>query len=399
VARHLYGVANPYVVKMAEPSEDIRYGVYDVRNFWTWRPIFRGWFDNGIDFFENKITTNAIGGRTVPCLNNNSSTQARVFLLGDSQTFGWGLSDSQTWANQLQCELEKNHRGAFKVVNLGFPGSQVDQLHARGVGQVEPAITDRDIVVISFTWNDLITYYVGKKFAHTALKDAGLRAIDSTDISRAYVESLENSLHFSVDRMQGGSLELKLSNPIIYLGEKGWRYPIYKEYGIFIPSFDSVTSFFNSFQHVSTIIRIAGSSARQLYYWLRPQSSLKNKIPSHTFSHNFFVLKSLETRLKQKGARVFVQLLPTRLFFDDHYFSLYSGVWHTFPHQDYMGFIATPFCDSLQLNCLNRYDDLRTASRDQHTFPIDGHYNSAGAAQIAKALSLDLLKSAPLSKQ
>ena len=85
-------------------------------------------------------------------------------------------------------------------------------------------------------------------------------------------------------------------------------------------------------------------------------------------------------------------MLPSRLFFDDHYYGFYSGGEQAFSSQDYMGFVSKPFCNSLSLNCLNRFAELTTASRDQYTFPIDGHYNSAGAAKIAKALSLDLLK-------
>ena len=60
--------------------------------------------------------------------------------------------------------------------------------------------------------------------------------------------------------------------------------------------------------------------------------------------------------------------------------------------QDYLGFVVKPFCQSLDLDCVNRFGDLRAASRDQYTFPIDGHYNSGGALNVAKALALDLLE-------
>ncbi len=392
ILRPIYGVAKPYGFQTEDNSEEIRYGVYDTRGFWTWRPNFRGSFDNGIDFSRNRITTNSDGSRTVPCHKVHTRSLPRIFLLGDSQTFGWGLSDHDTWANQLQCELEKKRPGAYSIINLGFPGAQVDQLYARGIGQVEPVVSEGDIVVISFTWNDLITYYVGEQFAHQVLKDAGLRAVQRSDAFQAYEQLSNNEFSSKADSVGGRELTIKLSSPIRYLGKKSWRHPIYKEYGVFIPSFDSVKSFFNSLQHVSTVFRIVWSSARLLYYRLRPKDALEKKIPRHTFSSNFFVLKALQTRLRKKGARVFIQLLPSRLFFDDYYYGFYSRGKQAFPSQDYMGVVSKPFCNSLHLKCLNRFDALTTASRDEHTFPIDGHYNPAGAAKIARALALELLR-------
>jgi len=390
LVRPIYGIASPYDVIPENSSEDIRYGVYDTRGFWTWKPKFQGWFDNGVDFEGNRVTTNPDGSRVVPCHKKRAGHLPRIFLLGDSQTFGWGLSNDQTWANQLQCEIESKIPGAFEVVNLGFPGSQVDQIYARGIGQVEPVISEGDIVVISFTWNDLITYYVGEQFAHRVLKDSGLRAVQDKGLNGLYVQPIEDEPGPGAKSRQGGLLELQLSNPRKYLGEKSWRYRIYTDYGIFIPRFDSAMSFLNSMQHVSAVFRIAWLNARMLYYRLRPKGSLEKKIPDHAFPHNFLVLKALQTRLQRRGAKVFVQLLPSRVFFDDFYFSSYSAGGQAFPSQDYMGFVSKPFCDNLNLTCLNRFNELKTSSRNQHTFPIDGHYNTAGAAKIAKALYLDL---------
>ena len=46
----------------------------------------------------------------------------RIWLIGDSQTFGFGLSDADTWPNRLQeILLERGYRDT-KVLNLGVPG-------------------------------------------------------------------------------------------------------------------------------------------------------------------------------------------------------------------------------------------------------------------------------------
>ena len=392
IVRPIYGIVKPYGLESEDPYEDTRYGVFDSRGFWTWKPNFRGSFDNGVDFRANRVTTNFDGGRNVPCRNGHGIHSSRIFLIGDSQTFGWGLSDSETWANQLQCELERKRPGEFEVINLGFPGVQVDQLYARGVGQVEPATGKGDIVVVSFTWNDLVTYYAGKKFADQVLRHAGLQEVKIADINRAKVQPLKIKSIPTTSYKERRPLEIRLLEPKVYLGEPSWRYPIYKKYGILTPAVDSAMSFLNSLQYISSAFRVAWSNARLLYYRLRPKDALAKKIPVHTFRKNFLVLKALETKLRRKGAKVLIQLLPSRLFFDDNYYEPYSKGGASFPEQDYLGFVSNPFCLSLGLNCVNRFMNLMTDTQDRHTFPVDGHYNETGAANIAMALARDILK-------
>ncbi|MBM09453.1 MAG: hypothetical protein CMF69_07740 [Magnetovibrio sp.] len=390
IVRSFFGVLKPYGYDSEHPQEDVRYAVYDTRRFWTWKPNFRGWFDNGIDFSSNRIRTNPDGSRFVPCLNGGEARPTRIILIGDSQTFGWGLSDKGTWANQLQCALEQTNPGKFEVINLGFPGAQVDQLYQRGIGQVEPVIGKGDIIVISVTWNDLITYYVGKRFVLQALKNAGFREVKINDKSRAEVQAWE-TVASSYSAYEGRRpLKIRLSNPKKYLGKPSWRFSFYKKFGVFIPTFDSTMSFFSSLQYISSAFRIAWLNARVLYYWTRSKDALVKKIPANTFRSNFLLLKALDARLKRRGGKILIQLLPSRLFFDDHYYLPYSQGGKSFPTQDYLGFVSEPFCTSLNLNCVNRFEDLKTAIRDQHTFQFDGHYNEIGAAQIARGLARDV---------
>ena len=66
--------------------------VLDDRGFWTLAPAFRGVMDNGIDFRGKSLTVDDAGTRSVMCRQKNAGVP-RVFLVGDSQTFGQGLSD------------------------------------------------------------------------------------------------------------------------------------------------------------------------------------------------------------------------------------------------------------------------------------------------------------------
>jgi lysophospholipase L1-like esterase len=79
----------------------------------------------------------------------------RVVALGDSHTFGWGVSYEDTFAARLARRFETDHPGgpAVEVVNLGVPGynthQEVESLAAKG-------LTPRpDLVVMLADRNDL----------------------------------------------------------------------------------------------------------------------------------------------------------------------------------------------------------------------------------------------------
>jgi lysophospholipase L1-like esterase len=77
----------------------------------------------------------------------------RILLLGDSQTFGWGLDDADTLGARLASELRRPDAPEVEVVNAGVPGYNTGQeaafLRARGLDQ-EP-----DCVMVLFIDNDL----------------------------------------------------------------------------------------------------------------------------------------------------------------------------------------------------------------------------------------------------
>lgn len=362
--RLFVGLPKPYPLK---PNSY----VFDRRGFWTVRPGLNTVFDNGVDFRNAAVGTDAIGARRAACVETAATAAAQVFLIGDSQTFGWGLADSETWASGLQCALAKARPGAFRVVNFGVPGTQVDQYWSRAVAQVAPAVRPGDVAIVSVTWNDLVTFYAGKAFVETAVAAAK-----------------------GASSVKAGGLELELAHPLNYLDPPTWRYRLYEDYGLFVPSFDSAKAFGETMAHVSAAFGLLWNRVRLLYYRLRPADSFAKKVDADAFEYNFRTLKAIATVLERSGARVVVQLLPNRLFFDDFYYASYSKHGVAFPARDYMGHVAGPFCRDLGLACVNRFADLLTAQRDANTFAFDGHYNTAGAALVAAALGRDVLATA-----
>ena len=187
------------------------------------------------------------------------------------------------------------------------------------------------------------------------------------------------------------ALEFVGTRPYRRLNTATWRYDVYTKYGLFVPSFDSMEAFLNSMNYVSVAYRLLWARAKLLFYQFRPADSFFKKLPVDTYKSNFLSLKALSYRLENKGAKVYIQFLPNRVFFDDYYYSSYSKNGAVFPARDYFWHIGKPFCDSLNLKCLNRFDDLKTEKRDAHTYVYDGHYNAEAAKRVGQALTDDLL--------
>jgi len=86
-----------------------------------------------------------------------------------------------------------------KVVNLGVPGTQVDQYLERGIAKVTAAVKSGDIVVISITWNDLVGFFESPKWVTDHLWKVGLKQI-SNNFQRPKVTRIRKTLTKELNR-------------------------------------------------------------------------------------------------------------------------------------------------------------------------------------------------------
>ncbi|MDH3889834.1 MAG: GDSL-type esterase/lipase family protein [candidate division Zixibacteria bacterium] len=98
-------------------------------------------------FFEGRsyrINSRGLRGGEV----SRTKTKRRILTLGNSCTFGWAVTDQQTYSNQLEMMLD----GEYEVINAGIPGYSTVQ----GLRFLEQELLelDPDIVTIMFAWND-----------------------------------------------------------------------------------------------------------------------------------------------------------------------------------------------------------------------------------------------------
>lgn len=343
--------------------------VQDERGFWILQPGFAGGMDNVVDFRNRTLTVGPDGGRSVPC-RRQSGYRHRVFVIGDSQTFGQGLSDADTWPNLLQCRL--NEQGAsYEVHNLSVPGTNIDT-YVQRLRQALPVVAPGDRVIVGVTWNDLHTYEPESSVRHAAESLA------------AETPSGEKS----------ATLSARPVMPYRLLRKSTWRYDVYRSTGIFVPDFSGAKAFVESMVFASAAFRIAYPRIRELVYRYRPADAFFRKLPDGTFENNFRFLAIMRQAAVRAGADFAVVLLPNRLFFDRTYYETYSQGGAVFDERDYPGSVARSYCPRHGMRCVSMFPWLKTDERDAYTFAFDGHYNPAGARRVADGVYSELFAKA-----
>jgi lysophospholipase L1-like esterase len=134
----------------------------------------------------------------------------RVLALGDSQTFGNGLAQDETWPKQLEIELGARAGAAgphFEVVNGGIPGSDTWQ-HER----LLPRLADLyhpQLAVLAFYVNDVSPRY--------APQPARTADISNTSAKRAaYLVKRSALVSFVLQRLALRHLEQELAEGRAY---------------------------------------------------------------------------------------------------------------------------------------------------------------------------------------
>jgi len=116
--------------------------------FWRFRPsqTIRS------DFFEGKtyrINDHGLRGEDI----RPKSDRLRIIALGNSCTFGWGVSNENTFIERLENIIDDDpDMPTVETINAGIPGYSSFQGRRFFVSDILPL--EADIVLIMFAWND-----------------------------------------------------------------------------------------------------------------------------------------------------------------------------------------------------------------------------------------------------
>ncbi len=314
----------------------------------TLTPGMSGVMDNRRDFRNKRVNVDERGLRITPATARVARPARRIHLVGDSQTFGHGLADDETWANRLQeVLLKRGHRGV-KVENYGVPGINIDQYHRRTPSIVADA-QPGDVMLVGLSWNDLITVHI------------------PGDVQKV----IEGYLMTGPERTGPGD------------DGTGWRIKLFENTGIAVPRFKALKPFMLELSMISALASFLMPHIRGVYFALRSDNNpilplIENGVPER----NFWLLWGMKRKAEARGLRFAVVMLPSRYFFEDEVYRVYSQNGAAYPVRNYQGHITRPLCARFRITCFDPFDLLVRRNREGLVFPIDGHYNQRGAGLI-----------------
>ena len=341
--------------------------VQDKREFWLNKPNAKQFFSNGVDFKKALVRNDANGLRYVPCRGKPKTEKTRrIFIVGDSQTYGWGLSDEQSWPNQLQCLANRSGVG-IEVHNLGVPGTNLDQYYYR-TRLIYDQLRADDILAYVITWNDWHTDHS--------------KMVRPSTLSGNCPESNTVSNKFSFCS----------AGPLIFQARKStWRRTLYEKTGIFIPVFSNLHSAIHTLSFSSAIAFLAVPPIKGLYLRLRKGNSLQ-KVGRKVFQTNDKLIAQIAADV-QKVRNVQFAFLPSRISYVDSVYDIYSKGGSVFKNQDFLFEMVKTGCKKNNLNCFSLFPALRTSDIGTHDFAFDGHLNARGAKLVAESVFAQIMRS------
>ena len=333
---------------------------------WTLTPNFRGVMDNRVDFRGKIVSTDARGVRHAPSAASEPP-QRRLFVLGDSQTFGHGLNDDETWPARLQGLLDASRPGT-QVENWGVPGINVDQYAAR-LERVLAEARSGDAILVGISWNDLITPQ-----------------------DRAWVMQVVEGYLVNAPSAPAGSGSAAPTADAVTAA----RVRLYDYTGIVLPPLQNAKQLAEALAANSALAAFLEPRLRALWHRWRSATPLTQIVDGQVPEANFWLLYDMKERAKARGLRLAVVLLPERYFIDDSLYHAYSGGGRFFPERNYMGYIAQPLCRSFDIPCIDPFEALADRHRREPvTFAVDGHYNPVGAAVVAASVAREITSLLP----
>jgi hypothetical protein len=319
---------------------------------WLLTPGLKAVMDNGVDFVGKILTVDEESRRVTPASAAVPTPRRQVHLFGDSQTFGQGLSDVETWPNLVQQQLLAGGIADTVVRNLGVPGINIDQYAAR-LDRIAPTIQSGDLVVVGMSWNDLMA----PGGEHEAMQ-----------VINGYLVRRRDDPH--------------------KVHEIEWRLRVFETTKLIIPTTENMKAFVIGLSANSALATFLLPHARALYYRLRPTANpYQHFIDLDMPRKNFWFLHAMRDKTEALGARFVVVFLPDRLFFDDAAYRLYSRDGAVIAPQNYMAALALPLCREFRFQCIDTFDVLHRHHKERLSFRHDGHFTPRAAALIADELA------------
>ena len=330
--------------------------IQDQRNFWINIPNSRDLFNNNIDFKNSKLNILSNGLRFTYCNNKKfNNKNINIFLVGDSQLFGWGLDDRDTISSKLSCKLNKE-KYKYNTFNMGVWGTNIDQYYMR-LSMIKDAMKYEDKYFFLITWNDWHSF-------------AEIHVEPSTQCS-----NYDHSIYFLVSCIN--------KNSRTYGVQSDFRKEIYTKTNFFIPVFSDLKTFLNTVQYSSRVFHVLIPIIKNIY--LKNRNYNFGNFTKNESIKNGLILNKISNYIGSEKDIYFL-FLPSRISYVNNVYKVYSQKGKVYPDQDFLFYYAKKECKKFKLNCLSLYEYLKTDELGEYDFKFDGHLNAKGAEIISSLI-------------
>lgn len=315
--------------------------------------------------FNTKASLNNHGYRGEEFSETKSGGTVRILIIGDSMTFGWGVSDKETYPYLLEEKLKTNGYSNVEVINGGYAGSlSVDgyyvYLKNRGL-KLKP-----DIIILGFTvFNDI------SDLAETVWlkKDAD-----------GLPEKIDSCCHKVDGRIY--------RNKVISMK---YRFPFFRESHLFLFLIDTLQKKFGYFPEEALL---APKGETVLGCVLNPDCIDQFKSEEEIAYRMIGEIKKLSDA---NNIRFMTVLFPTDLQIykeAGEKYNRYGMKWYPKEgEENFIGKRVEKTLTGLSVNTLDLYPVfIQQKNSNYPFFPIDAHFNAFGTNIVADSLAKYLIE-------
>lgn len=321
--------------------------------------------------FDTYATLNSLGYRNSEFTKEKREGSTRILIIGDSMTFGWGVSDEETYPYLLEKFLQSTGNSNVEVINGGYVGGlspDTFYVYLKNSGiQLKP-----DIVILNlFVWNDI-----------SDIAENSWEKVDTSGLP----ERIESCCHVVDERI--------FRNKVI---DFKYRYPLLRESHFFILLSDTLGKYFPFFRRSE---QLSTKGELMMGCVLHPDCI-------HLFGPEEQKLYTLITAMKQlveqHNSKFIVVLMPVdvQLYPESgQKYSRFGMKWY--PQKGNEDFIQKRIKETLLQEGISVFDLFPEFDKNRDNgysfFPIDAHFNAEGTRIVAESVAKFLRENTFLPK-
>jgi lysophospholipase L1-like esterase len=356
--------------------------------------------------FDYTADINRFGFRGPKNLSNLGGDSYDVLMIGDSFTFGWGLTDEETWPRRVEQRL-RDAEPKVRIFNLGRPG------YGPG-GYVEVArravpILDPDLVVVNILQGDDL-FQLAPGRAGGALRDPSEGARSSPGLRpREYFRRSLRNLHGLMRRLQGYSrkflpnllvlfsgggiygnqaLELDIASDWVKQGEAILQTLSSEQRGRFEMLDDTVKVMFTKGWLNPYLVRDGVSDPGRFFFY----EDLKAPATQIAIRNLAAKLQEIKDTAKKYSCDLLVSLVPYTPYVSSTCQPAWKGMGYALDGRLlFSNSSEAAIQEAAQMAGLDFYSPLaefREAAKERQLYyEYDGHFNPAGAELYAQFMA------------